>query len=101
MTDKPVHRRPLRPKWTQSSAWLRVRSPARLPGRSTGGLFTRVAAAAQARDRELRRRRDDGSESTDKILWAAATVMIAGTIGAVLRGKLQGAAEALGVTLGW
>ncbi len=51
--------------------------------------------------RRLRQRTDEGMETADKILWAAAITVVVGAVGGIFRNKLEAFANSLTVTLGW
>ena len=51
--------------------------------------------------RRLRAKTDDGMETADKILWAAAITVVVGAVGAIFRDKLENFANGLTLTLGW
>jgi hypothetical protein len=51
--------------------------------------------------RRLRAKSDDGMETADKILWAAAITVVVGAVGAIFRDKLKNFANGLSLTLGW
>ncbi len=61
----------------------------------------RVAAAVAARLHQLRDRPDDGMETADKILWAAAVIIIAGAATFALGNKVSTFITNLTISLGW
>ena len=64
-------------------------------------ISTRLAAALTARLHQLRQQPDAGMETADKILWAAAVIVIAGLATFALRNKVTSFIDGLTISLGW
>ena len=64
-------------------------------------ISTRIAAAVAARLHQLRERPDAGMETADKILWAAAIIIIAGLATFALGNKVSAFISGLTISLGW
>jgi hypothetical protein len=61
----------------------------------------RIAAALAARLHQLRQQPDAGMETADKILWAAAVIIIAGAATFALGNKISTFISGLTISLGW
>jgi hypothetical protein len=64
-------------------------------------ISTRLGAAVAARLHQLRQQPDAGMETADKILWAAATILIAGAATFALGNKISTFISGLTISLGW
>jgi hypothetical protein len=62
---------------------------------------TLLAAALATRLHHLRRQPDAGMETADKILWAAAIIVIAGLATFALGNKVSAFISSLTISLGW
>lgn len=60
-----------------------------------------IAAHLTARLAALRENPDAGLETADKILWAAAVVIIASSAGLLFKNKIEGFINGLTISLGW
>ena len=60
-----------------------------------------MAAALAARLHQLRQQPDAGMETADKILWAAAIIIIAGLATFALGNKVSTFINGLTISLGW
>ncbi len=69
--------------------------------RLTLGVTVRLLLLLAEPARRLRAKADDGMETADKILWAAAITVVVGAVGAIFRDKLKTFASGLTLTLGW
>jgi hypothetical protein len=69
--------------------------------RLTLGVGVRLLVLLAEPARRLRAAPDDGMETADKILWAAAITVVVGVVGAIFRDKLKEFATGLTLTLGW
>ena len=69
--------------------------------RLTLGISVRLLLLLAEPARRLREKTDDGMETADKILWAAAITVVVGAVGAIFRDKLKTFATGLTLSLGW
>ncbi len=69
--------------------------------RLTLGISVRLLLLLTEPVRRLRAKTDDGMETADKILWAAAITVVVGAVGAIFRDKLKTFATGLTLSLGW
>ena len=64
-------------------------------------ITARLAAHLVARLATLREHPDAGMETADKILWAAAMVIVAGGAGLLFKNKVTSFINGLTISLGW
>ncbi len=69
--------------------------------RLTLGISVRLLLLLTEPVRRLRAKTDDGMETADKILWAAAITVVVSAVGAIFRDKLKTFATGLTLSLGW